>query len=128
VFRLMRALAARDYEGALPLFDARRAPGLALAEAAPTEDGQPAPWTPAELEAAWAPFYEDHQAVSTDRKARHPQLLKVTPAPGGRVWQLEQVITDPDAHDDWLMRLEIDLERSRQESRVVASLAGVGPI
>ena len=43
-------------------------------------------------------------------------------------WVLEQTVTDPDGHNDWTLRLVVDLKRSREAAKVILGLAYIRPI
>lgn len=113
VFRFLRALAAKDYEEALSLVKA----GGNESEAS---------WSKDSLAEAMTPFYEDHQRVSTDRMARDPRNLQRKTV--GDMWELTQVIVDPDAHNDWEIQFSLSLTASRIEAKPVLMLRKVGPI
>jgi superfamily II RNA helicase len=103
VFRFVRALAARDYELA-----------ATLVEAPPGAD----PWTRERLEAAFAPYYEEHAGIRTDPKARGTEHTRIDRSDADR-WRITQILVDPDALDDWALDLVVDLERSDREGRAV---------
>ncbi|RZA16061.1 MAG: DUF3516 domain-containing protein, partial [Proteobacteria bacterium] len=120
VFRFLRAVAAKDDEGALsPL------------EAAKPEDHAELdiiPWTPVSLDNAVSPYFIDHRAILTDRQARHPQYCTVTPVQGGKGWKVRQTLTDPDDFNDWQILFYIDRARSKELNRAVLQLLSIGPI
>jgi hypothetical protein len=41
---------------------------------------------------------------------------------------VEQVLVDPDAHNDWLVAFEVDLNASRQTREPVLRLIRIGPV
>jgi hypothetical protein len=112
VFRVVRALAVDDYAGVLALVEPTKAGGEA--------------WTTDELKALLAPYYEDHQYVLTDRKARLTQHTKIETGTGA--WSVKQTLVDPDDADDWSVDLQVDLEKSRQAGKPVLLLERLGPI
>lgn len=105
VFRFVRALACRDYETAVGLVHA--------AQSADT------------LKSMMDGFYAEHARILTDTKARSPQNTIIKPDESGQSWQVQQVLIDPEGHNDWLVELIVDLEASRSDSRPVVKLIDV---
>jgi hypothetical protein len=106
VFRFVRTLAADDVDGALALI----------------ETG----WTAAQLIDAVKPYFDDHQAILTDRQARHPQYCRVKPEGDG--WRVEQTLIDPEEHNDWQLVFRIDKQKSRDQNRPVLELQKIGHV
>jgi hypothetical protein len=79
-----------------------------------------------EIEAALAPFYDDHKRICTDPKARAPKNTVVHAAQDA--WKVEQVLVDPDEHNDWMAEFEVDLAASREQNRAIVRLTGVREI
>lgn len=108
MFQLLRALSSRDYEEAAELVSA----------------GAQA-WTTVELEAAMAGFYEEHSAILTDPAARSPSNTMIkdekSGAPPG-VWEVTQIVCDPEGDNDWMLDCVIDLEASRTAEKPVLTL------
>jgi hypothetical protein len=117
VFRLVRALASRDFETALSLIEAE---GVG-------EDGQGVKWSADELERRLEEFRLEHSKLCTDPKARAPQYLRVQQSPGV-LWKVEQTLTDPEGHNDWVAELSLDLERSRQAGKLALRMERIGPV
>jgi superfamily II RNA helicase len=104
MFQVLRAIARRDWAAA-----------AALLEQCPPE----------ELERAFGPFFAEHSAVRLDPTARSPQTTRITKNTAG-VWEVVQVVSDPEGHDDWAMSCAIDLEASARLARPVISFHGAG--
>ncbi len=107
IYRLLRALAARDYEGAAEI--------VAGGETA---------WKPGELEKALAPFYAEHGYIRIDPEARSPKNTMITA--GDTAWEVKQIILDPEEDNDWMLEVTIDLDRSREAVRPVLHLRRIG--
>ena len=89
---LVKALAARDYEEAIAcLF---------------TEIHDP--WSPARLEQAIAPFFEEYDWLRSDHASRMPEhtTLKLV-AP--KVWEVRHNLLDPQSDLIWFAELVVDL-------------------
>jgi superfamily II RNA helicase len=107
LYRLLRALAARDYEGAAEIVA-----------------GSEAPMRPGEIEKALAAFYEEHAVIRIDPAARSPKNTIVEA--GEHAWQVKQIVTDPEEDNDWVLEIRIDLGRSREAGRPVLDLLRIG--
>lgn len=111
VFRFVRALAGGDFEAALALLD-------------PTPGDDQKTWTQPLLKNALEPYYDEHEAILTDRQARHPQYCRISPADKG--WTVEQTLIDPQDLNDWHVIFAIDRARSREEGKPVLQLQAIG--
>ncbi|EYF07553.1 DEAD/DEAH box helicase [Chondromyces apiculatus] len=105
LFFFLRALAARDYEVAAEMVE-----------------GEGDPWTAERLEAALAPYFAEHTAIRTDPVARRPQNTLVEPTEDGAVWNVKQILVDPEDDQDWMLDCLVDLGRSRDAGRPVITL------
>ena len=59
-------------------------------------------------------YFAEHDEVRTGADARGPALLIVDKAEPG-VWQVRQILDDPDGDHDWGIDVEVDLEASDEE-------------
>ena len=67
-------------------------------------------------------YYDDHDEVVLDADARGPDRLHIAgldpgtahlpAAPGARLWQVRQTVSDPDGDLDWVIEAECDLDSS----------------
>lgn len=108
MFQLLRAFASRDYE-----------------EAAALVAGGKQAWTPLELENAMAGFYEEHTGILTDPASRAPANTMIKDEKGGTaagIWEVTQIICDPEGDNDWILDCFIDLEDSRAAEKPVITL------
>jgi len=76
--------------------------------------------TPETLEQSFAPFFAEHASIRLDPSARAPDRTRITPEPA--VWQVVQVISDPEGDDDWALLASIDLTASRDAAAPVVTL------
>lgn len=108
MFQILRALASRDYE-----------------EVASVAAEGDKPWTPDELEQAMAPYYEEHKEIRTDPVARSPNNTIVrdetSGAPAG-LWEITQIICDPEGDNDWMLDCVVDLDQSRKAEKPIVTL------
>ena len=125
-FRFVRALAARDWGAALAVVGIQPAAEEAGTDAAAAAvDGEDV-WKPEALEALLAPYFAEHAALLTDRKARHPANTRIRHATDGATWAVRQTLVDPAGNGDYYIDFVVDLARSRAERRPVLRFSGVG--
>jgi len=106
LFRILRALASRDYETAAAL----------------GSGGANDPWTADRIEKAMVPYLAEHARIRTDPAARDPKKTLVEKSPDGALWHVRQIITDPDDDNDWILAGDIDLAASGEAKKVVFAL------
>ena len=114
VFRLVRALASGDFAAFL-------------------EQVEPSPeWTEDVLRALGGEYLNSgHLRICTDTKARAPKNLIIALdalKAGEKRIKLQQVLIDPEGHNDWIIELQLDLEASAREKRAVLHLERIGPV
>jgi hypothetical protein len=107
VFRIVRALARKDYAEAARVIVEGESPADEKREAA-------------RIEAELAPFFAEHAGVRADPAARSPALLAIDE--GEATWRLRQILLDAEGDEDWYFDATIDLERSRAAARPVLAL------
>ena len=86
------------------------------------------PWTAQRLRDAIEPYYAGHKFLSLDPEARNVRHTYVQVAEDRPSWTVQQILVDPDAHNDWVAEFRIDLMASRQLKEPVLSLLRVGPV
>ncbi len=104
VFTFLRGLVVEDFEGALA--------GLTQDEASGEEK-----WTPDRLAKILEQYYAEHQRICLDPNARNTRHTYVTPSEDKRTWRVQQMLVDPEEHNDWVAEFAVDLARSRQRKR-----------
>lgn len=115
VFAIVRALATDNYEAVLAGLDT------------PADlDGNP--WTLDRLAKIMDAYYVDHKRILLDPNARNIRHTYVLPAEDGRSWRVQQILVDPEEHNDWMVDLHIDLARARELNQPVLQLRSLGPV
>jgi len=100
----------------------------ALASLDSSSQGADAPWTVERLASAMEAFRVDHAGVRMDPEARNLRHTYVVPAGDGLTWQVDQVLIDPDEHNDWVTVFEVDVAASRDAGRPVVGVRRIGAI
>jgi hypothetical protein len=120
VFTFLRALLVQDFEQAVAALAGPDAGGL------PAVDGDLEPWTPDRLKALLEEYRVDHGEFRLDPEGRNLRHTYVRPAADGRSWRVQQMLVDPDGHNDWVAEFEADLEASRAAAAPVLKLLRLG--
>jgi superfamily II RNA helicase len=106
--RLVKALAARDYETA-----ARHV--VAGAE----------PWTAERFAQAMAPYWSAHATLLATPAARRPSLTRID-ALGARRFRAQQTLLDPEGEEDWALDCVVDLTEPVPEGTPLLDLQRIG--
>ena len=104
VFAFLRAFANADFEAA-------------IASLPDPTDPEGVPWTPARLQTCFDAFHQNHLRLCLDPEARNLRHTHVHPIPDRPAWRIDQMLVDPDGHNDWVAAWHVDLaaSRARQE-------------
>jgi hypothetical protein len=113
IFTFLRGLVISDYEAALST--------LASAEDA---DGQP--WTAERLRKCLEDYQQEHACLRLDPEARNTRHTYAIPSEDKRSWRVQQMLVDPDGHNDWVAEFTVDLPASRAAEEPVMKLAKLG--
>jgi len=68
----------------------------------------------------------DHQRISLDPNARNARHTYAAPSENGRTLRVQQMLVDPEEHNDWLAEFEVDLAESRQIGEPRCGCGGSG--
>ncbi len=78
---------------------------------------------------AWAdslaPYFEEHDQISTAANARGPAMLIIDDSDSD-VWRLRQIFDDPAGDHDWGFSAEVDLAGSDEAGEAVIWITAVG--
>ena len=138
IFTFLRGLVIGDYEAALGSLSEGRVPrdpkidsdiqSQGLAELAPPLDTDGQPWTAARLQQALAAYHTDHERICLDPDARNVRHTYVLPAADKKTWRVQQMLVDPEEHNDWVAEFEVDLGESRKLGEPALRLRRIGSL
>jgi superfamily II RNA helicase len=115
IFTFLRGLVNGDYE-------------QAIANLSSPEDLDGQPWTANRLQQALAAYHAEHQRICLDPNARNIRHTYVLTAEDKRTWRVQQMLVDPEEHNDWVSEFEVDLSRSREVEEPVLRLIRIGSL
>jgi superfamily II RNA helicase len=87
-------------------------------------DGQP--WTPERLQQALDAFYVEHERICLDPNARNARHTYVTVSEDKKNWRVQQMLVDPEEHNDWVVEFAVDLAESRKSEEPHLILRRIG--
>ena len=122
MFRRVELVARDDLDGLM---------ALERAAADRTEPARAVVMTRSAWDTAIEDYYAEHDSVGTAGDARGPSMLVVEPTTGepagapedtvARLWQVRQVIADPEGHHDWVIDGIVDLDASDEAGELAAT-------
>ena len=121
IFSFLRGLVNRDYEIALANLHGDR---NGVAEAA--QDSTVAEWTAKRLQQAMTEYQTEHECLCLDPNARNLRHTYVVPSDDKRSWRVQQMLVDPEEHNDWVAEFEVDLAASRAAREPLLRLRYLG--
>ncbi len=115
-FAFLRAWSIGNDEAALAAIDS------------PT-DAAGEPWTPVRLRAAREAHRVEHAlGIRLDPEARNLRHTHVQPSEDRTSWRVQQMLVDPEAVNDWVAELDVDLAASREAAEPVLRLVRLGSL
>jgi len=112
VFLFLRGLINGDYEAALANLSSSQKP-----------DGSP--WAAEELAKRLDEYHVDHKYIRLDPESRNARHTYVIPSEDKRTWTVQQILVDPEEHNDWMAEFQVDLAASRQAEEPAITLAAI---
>ncbi|MBI3191973.1 MAG: DUF3516 domain-containing protein, partial [Pedosphaera parvula] len=137
VFTFLRGLVTGDYAAALAVLSEteRRGDGetaasaeVAVSSARPCADSQGEAWTPERLAQLMDAYHADHEHLCLDPNARNLRHTYVLPSEDKQTWRVQQMLVDPEGHNDWVAEFEVDLAGSRAANGPVLQLRRIGSL
>jgi hypothetical protein len=115
VFSFLRGLVNEDFDAAL----------AHLSSPAHPDGGD---WTAPLITARLEAFHAEHGFIRLDPEARNLRHTYVKVSDDRRSWTVQQILTDPDEHNDWLCEFAVDLGESRDAGEPLIRLQRIGPV
>ena len=70
----------------------------------------------------------EHERICLDPNARNARHTYVVPSEDKKTWRVQQMLVDPEGHNDWVAEFEVDLVRSRAEGEAFVRLRRIGAL
>jgi hypothetical protein len=115
IFTFLRGLVIGEEEEALAVLDE-------------IKDGEGEDWTVERLARAREAYLQEHRMIRLDPEARNLRHTHVQRDAGSPAWTVDQVLIDPEGHNDWMLTTAMDLAKSREKGEPHLQLLRIGPI
>ena len=97
-------------------------------ELAPPMHDDARPWTVERLDEQMEDYLAEHEQLLLTPEARNVRHTYVTPSDDKKTWRVQQMLVDPEGHNDWVAEFEVDLTKSRAAGEPVLRLHRLGPL
>jgi hypothetical protein len=77
-------------------------------------------WSERRLAEALAPYWDEHDTIGIDASARSGGLFRLDES--SMPWTATQVLDDPAANHDWILRTHVDPDATDEQGRAVLVL------
>ncbi len=101
IFAFLRGLVNADFE-----------PAIGNLISPQDADGQP--WTAERLSSIMKAYHKDHERICLDPNARNARHTYAVPSEDKLMLRVQQMLVDPEEHNDWVGEFEVDLAGSRK--------------
>jgi hypothetical protein len=71
-------------------------------------------------------FRNEHQELRLDPEARNMRHTHIT-IDGKKSWRIQQMLVDPEEHNDWVAEFTADLQECRHFNAPILHLIHLGP-
>ncbi len=115
IFSFIRGLINGDFENALDHLNS-------------TLDADGIVWTPERLRHILETYYTEHEYICLDPNARNLRHTHILQSPEKKSWRVQQMLIDPEEHNDWVADFEVDLLESRKQGAPILSLRRLGSL
>ncbi|MBK9138402.1 MAG: DUF3516 domain-containing protein [Verrucomicrobia bacterium] len=86
------------------------------------------PWSAERLQQAMDAYLAEHEQLLLTPEARNLRHTYVTPSEDKRTWRVQQMLVDPEDHNDWVAEFVVDLAASRAAGAPVLALRKLGSL
>jgi superfamily II RNA helicase len=115
IFTFLRGLVIGDFEAAIASLNS-------------PDDADGKPWTPERLDQIVEAYHVEHEHICLDPNARNVRHTYVVPSEDKKNWRVQQMLVDPEEHNDWVAEFEVDLDASRKSGEPVMKLRRLGSL
>jgi superfamily II RNA helicase len=115
IFSFLRGLVMEDYEQAIAGLNS-------------PADAEGQPWTADRLRLAFDEYHAGHEHLCLDPNARNIRHTYVLPGDDKKSWRVQQMLVDPEEHNDWVAEFEVDLAEARKLGEPFLRLRRIGSL
>src|SRR5216117_2335162 len=115
IFSFLRGVVNGDYE-------------QALSHLGSLDGAEGGTWTAEQLAKRMEAYHAEHAYIRLDPEARNARHTYVIPAGDKRSWRVQQVLVDPDQHNDCNAEFQVDLIASRETGEPALRLRDISSV
>jgi hypothetical protein len=115
VFSFLRGLVIGDFE-------------QAVSHLTSPNDLDDQPWSAERLQQALEAYHAEHERIKLDPDARNARHTYVVPSEDKKTWRVQQMLVDPEEHNDWVAEFVVDLDESRKLNEPSLRLRRIGSL
>ncbi len=115
IFMFLRALVNGDFEQALGVLTSQT-------------DAEGDLWTGQKLQERMDAYSGEHRYICLNPDARNMRHTYIIPAEDKKSWMVQQVLVDPDEHNDWMVEFEVNLLQSRKNRDAAIQLRRIDKV
>jgi superfamily II RNA helicase len=90
--------------------------------------GESEPWAAERLAQLMAAYLAEHEQLLLTPEARNLRHTYVTPSEDKKTLRVQQMLVDPEGHNDWVAEFVVDLAASRSAGEPVLALVKLGSL
>jgi superfamily II RNA helicase len=113
IFSFLRCLVIGDFD-------------QAISQLTSPNDIDNQPWSAERFRLALDAYYADHERLNLDPNARNARHTYVVPSEDRKSWRVQQMLVDPQEHNDWVADFTVDLDESRKLGEPALRLNRIG--
>ena len=121
IFSFLRKILNRDFEGALQVCSANETSAPQTQETRWKVESSDA------LQRAWEPYFENRNRFRLDPAARNSLNTRIARDEDSGKIIIDQILVDPEEHNDWIARFQAPLEPLRNEGLLQLEFLGLEP-
>jgi hypothetical protein len=115
VFFFLRGLVIGDFE-------------QAIAQLASPNDLDGQMWNAERLQQTLDAYHAGHVRIDLDPNARNARHTYILPSEDKKTWRVQQMLVDPQEHNDWVAEFSVDLDESRNQNEPALRLNRIGSL
>jgi superfamily II RNA helicase len=113
IFSFLRGLVIGDFDEA-------------MAHLTSPNDLEGQTWSAERLQQSLDAYHAEHERINLDPDARNARHTYVVPSEDRKTWRVQQMLVDPQEHNDWVAEFVVDLDESRKLNEPSVRLRRIG--
>ena len=103
-------------------------PDQAIASLSSPLDADGESWNGSRIQKILETYYAGHERICLEPNARNARHTYMLPSTDQKSWRVQQMLVDPEEHNDWVAEFEVDLAESRKLGEPAMKLRRIGSL